>query len=173
VNGNLFDVLYRNIDLGKSVVRLPGKGQDLTFTHCHSRLAARIEVKLLFDCSVPQQYQSTANDWDKLVKVRNSPSNDELFMAVFFHQMPHYDYPERSGYFKRCGIHAQFEQLRKHLSPAPAWPQNSPHIHQLTSLTEQTAELASKGRPVRPNWKLDPEIHLRDASVGFAIWQIP
>jgi hypothetical protein len=172
VNGNLFDALQSE-PLNKSVVRRTGRGQDLTFTHASSDHTAKIEVKLLFDCSYSKHYQSTADDWDKLAKVRTSPSNDDLFLVVFFQQMPQYDYPGRKGYLNQCGIHAQFQKLRMHMAGKPAGPQNGLCVHQLAALTSQTHELASKGRPVRPNWKLNPEIHLQDASVGFAIWQIP
>jgi hypothetical protein len=129
--------------------------------------------KLLFDCSVAGQYPRVAADREKLLDLRAIPTDDDLFVAVFFHQMPHYDYPKRSGYLRRCGIPAQFTELRRHFPGLPAWPTDGPRLHPLAAPSPDIAEILLKRWPPRPDWQLDLKAHLRDAAVGVAIWQIP
>lgn len=172
VNGNLLALLKDDPDVCDPV-RRTGEGQDLTFSNRQTGRPASVEVKLLFDCSQSKHYATTARDWDKLEKVRASGTSGDLFLVVFFHQMPNYDYPKRSGYLHHQGIGAQFAELRRYIDRPPLWPVPAPYTHLIGPPSAEVKDLLLKRWPPRIDWKLDLSAHLREAGVGVAIWQVP
>jgi hypothetical protein len=188
-NGNLKLVLERQNTHFGNVTRTTGKGQDLSYFPSHGNRETKIEVKLVYDCTYAKYYNSVADDWNKLVRVRNEGFTGDLFLVVFFTQLPCYDYPPgtssrtqekslgRRRHLVNCGITAQYRELLRRLTREPAWPLEAPHIHKLSLPT--TSILATVGAWLRADWIPDepwqfvPALHLAEAAVGVAIWQIP
>jgi hypothetical protein len=189
INGNLRAVLERaNPTLGR-VIRNVGKGQDLSYDAWKYAPAASIEVKLVYDCTLPKYYPSVAADWDKLASLRSKGFSGDLFLTVFFVQMPRYEYPagrwagrsrdslSRQKYLCHCGIAAQFSTLTRALPHSASWPlQGSPYVRKLTALIGEPLEVGRRRfEDFQPtvSWQFNAAQHLEDASVGAAIWQIP
>lgn len=187
INGNLRSILQRlNSDLGH-ISRTKGEGQDLSYEAWPGGSATKIEVKLVFDCTTSKYYSSVAADWDKLALVRARGFAGDLFLVVFFVQLPKYRYPDgewakpsiasrsRSQYLMRCDISAQYSQLTRSLLHPPTWPTDEPYVWKLNAAAKSTIELASRRfhlfHPASP-WQFDPATHLNDAAVAVAVWQI-
>ncbi|MDB5357027.1 MAG: hypothetical protein JWN24_3480 [Phycisphaerales bacterium] len=145
-NGNLKSILERRGPGVGKVVRTKGKGQDLAFEKWENGAPAKIEVKLVYDCTLPKYYGSVAADWDKLQEVRLRRFAGDLFLVVFFVQLPGFDYPSgqwpgrakpaeaRRKYLRTCEISSQFRELKKWLAHPQTWPSKGPHIHHLSAL---------------------------------------
>jgi hypothetical protein len=188
VNGNLAAILANTCVCG-SVRRNKWKGQDLGFQASKEAPEALAEVKLVFDCTLPRFYELVAADWHKLVAVRQSGYSGDLFLAVFFLQMPRHDYPagrwygktelpRRARFVKFSGIDAQFAQVRKSLHVAPVWPDEPPFVQSLSpTLTMASADVFDRRYShvlsTAERWQFDPAVHLQEAAVGVAVWQLP
>lgn len=171
INGNLKEVLERpEFGLG-GVVRNPGPGHDLLLD------GARIEVKLVFDCTLPKYYVNVSADWDKLSVARFQGYPGRLFLVVFFVQLPGRRYRNEARPTVHAGIQRQFAALRKVLTRDPAFPSGGPDVHVLSvPATEHLAAGlrsydARRGLPARETHDLHEQ--LRDAAVGFSIWECP
>lgn len=171
INGNLKEVLERpEFDLGV-VVRNPGPGHDLLLQ------GARVEVKLVFDCTLPKYYGSVSADWDKLSAARFQGYRGRLFLVVFFVQLPARRYRKEARPTVHAGIRKQFAALRKVLTRDPVYPAGEPEIHFLS--VPPTEHLAAglrsydalRGLPARETDDLHQQ--LRDAAVGFSLWECP
>ena len=188
VNGNLATILSEHCVAG-SVVRNKWRGQDLHFQSSPEAAVAFAEVKLVFDCTLPKFYDLVAHDWDKLRAVQAGGFQGDLFLAVFFLQLPRHEYPggrwygsakespRRSRYLMFPGIATQYAEVRRRLPDAPAWPGEPPYVRPLSSaLTMVDAGVfnrryASILEPDAP-WQFDPAEHLIEAAAGVAVWQI-
>ena len=188
INGNLKRILQnRHPELG-AVRRTKGKGQDLSFEADEHGRPVKIEIKLVYDCTMTKYYRSVAADWKKLERVRAEGFGGDLFVGVLFVQMPGFTWPAgrwygnkryaaRSKYLVHCGIREQFHELSKHLTQSAAWPGPEPYIHALAAPQSDTMDAARKRFEAvfQPDslWHLDPAVHFAGAAVGAAVWQIP
>jgi hypothetical protein len=169
INGNLQKILERpQFDLGE-VRRNQGKGQDLILDN------ARVEVKLLFDGTFRSYYDVVARDWEKLGKVRASGHAGQLFLIVFFVQLPHRTYAGAARQAVHAGIEAQYGFLQTVLPLRPDWPPGGPQVHPLDVPEGRVREALERRFDLtagEPGW-FEIEAQLAGAGVGACIWEYP
>lgn len=186
INGNLASILLRQSPHLGPVRRNPGEGQDIVAgLPGFERLA--VEVKLVYECTYPKYYAAVAHDWAKLEAACWSGCPAALSLAVFFVELPAFEYPEgfwpgnphptkpRTEYIINDGILSQFDRVNRALGLPPTWPGDGPFLAALHPPKDPLIRLALATRyasfhPSRP-WRFDPEDHLRGARVGCAVWE--
>lgn len=183
INGNLASVLRSH---GIDVQCNPDCGPDLELqARGASTDRALIEVKMLFDGTLHKYYSSVAADRDRLLNWR-SPKV-KCVQAVFFTQLPCFDYPIGRWYGAsksdkarqtRClGIESQFNRLMSVMPQRPTWPESGVYIHELAFPTSVVTDEMLLRRykhifiPAHP-WSFVAAEQLRNAQVGVALWEI-
>ena len=166
--------------LAASVRQNPDRGPDIEFA-LESGRQAFVQVKRFSECTLKKSYPHAAADIVKLDRLRG---DSDRFLAVFFVQMPNYDYPSGRwygrGYPKRQTvmrtIDSQFALVMEGICNPPSWPNDGPYMRNLAIPSDRVSEQLIRKRftsvfmPSYP-WQFDGAIHLREARVGFAIWQ--
>jgi hypothetical protein len=162
---------------------------DICYGSSADGTSARVEVKAIFDCTGGKWYPITAADGDKLRAHRKPNVPGHLFQAVFFLQLPGYDYPQgrwfppnrklcgpRSDYVCYAGIEKQYKALRKRMATAPAWPTNDrPFVVPLALSNEALVPAIRRWFDLvfdrSTPWDFDEKMHLADAAAGCAVWE--
>lgn len=185
INGRLARLLTEK-DRSLSVQRNQSRVPDLALHSATTGEQAWVEVKQVYDLTLGKYYPKVAEDRSKLLASRLADSPLQLQQAVFFTELPNFDYPGGRWYgHKACGgrmsyegtrgIMAQYARVRSLLG-APTWPNNDrPFMVPLDlEVSAQTADDARRwmDQVFVPNttWTFDPSGHLRGAAVGVAIW---
>jgi hypothetical protein len=186
INGNLHDILANRSPWIRPI-RNMWTGQDLTFM-CPGNLEATVEVKLVFDQTLPRFFANVAHDREKLSKLREQGFRGDLFAIVFFITFPNYLPPsgEWSGVFwkgrafrmRNSDIADQFGKAAACFAGPPAWPpQDAPYKHKLHIPAPENLSVIKRSFDTSScpslGWHFDPEVDLRGAEVGMAIWQFP
>lgn len=178
-----FERAIRSLEPAATVLRNPSRVPDLEV--CVGSERACIESKQIYDLTMPKYYPKVAEDGRKLREGASGVFEGELFQVVFFIQVPSFDYPRgrwygnkdckaRSGYAGIRGIQGQYRAVMS-LIGAATWPVGGPHVVSLEALADvPIADTARRWMdqifvPWEP-WAFDPRTHLRDASVGVALW---
>jgi hypothetical protein len=185
INGNLKTILSSQFP-EISIKRNKWAGQDLTI-RSPRKPDAVVEIKLIFDCTMPKYFKSLAHDLEKLHQRRADGFTGELFAVVFFATLPEYLYPRglwfdkqwrsRSAYMRNCGIANQFVQAVERMKCKPIWPaKGAPYIREMKSLAhgnyEVVCKLINNNFQTDEPWQFNPKKHLRKAEIGVGIWQM-
>jgi hypothetical protein len=136
---------------------------------------ARVEINQVFDCTTSKYYHSVAADLRKLKEARPGFAG-ELFLAVFFVQMPNLKYAKHLGprHVVCVGIPQQYRQLSDVIGSEPFWTTHGPMTLALTlPKDEQTrTALEARFRSVHgPKSGLSVDDALKDATVGVSLWE--
>jgi hypothetical protein len=171
INGNLAEILAAK----GAAKRNKWKGQDLLLTGADGT-DARVEVKQVFDCTVPKYYQSVAADLKKLKDVSERGFIGGLFLAVFFVQFPNLRYARHLGPRKVfCeGILKQYQRVCKAIGVNANWPADHPEMVPLTLPRDQQirAALEARFRSVHGTASdLSQSGLLESAAVGGSLWE--
>jgi len=187
INERLASAIQQTGLAADPVMRNPSKGSDLKFSTRNTGTPVEIEVKMIYDMTFKKYYTSIVDDIRKLEALRIAGFPGELFLIVFFIQLPGMDYPagtwyqnkpckSRSGFLVVSGIQDQYKCLREQMTKAPIWPNAEPlPAYRLVHPTAEVSEhllmrwFESVFQPRGP-WKFTAATHLRDAAVGVAIW---
>jgi hypothetical protein len=179
INGNLESQLKLHSKLGTCAnQRVADKSRpDIRLLNSSGESAALVESKLVFDCTTLKYYPKIAADWTKIVGYRTTFPTARLFLVVFFLQLPFYEYLEGLG-SRQCirrGIAQQYQQLRSVLNQKPVWPGDGIFVRPLATIVDADVRNAVCNR-FDVAWQLKGksfqlERQLRDAAVGFAIWE--
>jgi hypothetical protein len=168
INGNLWNFL--NGKFG-GTGRNMGKGQDLIFADC------RVEVKQIHDCTFSKYYPAVGNDWRKLAYIRSHGSVENLFLIVFFVQLPNYEYPvAESRKVNVSWIEDQYKKVRLAINAEPVWPAVSPPFKKplyAPSRELQDAVIERWKRKFSRVSQFDFKSQLDDAAVAVSIWEYP
>jgi hypothetical protein len=199
VNDNLVKLIeQRHPNLGQvKGNRGHGKGTrpDFRFGPAGSTAEVMGEVKAIYDLTMPSFYghkdrHGVTDDRDKLLTARAGGFVGELFQVVFFAQLPRFEYPPGCWYgpaWKHCalarrqyagyrGIDAQFRYLRTFITDDPTTGAGGPVTRRLGPpsskvLDAMSCRFSAVFRPDDDKWVFDPQTHLVDAAVGYAVWQ--
>ena len=169
INGNLADILAtRGV-----VTRNKWEGQDLLLAR-EDGAEARVEVKQVFDCTVPKYYHSVAADMRNLRDVHQRGFTGALFLAVFFVQLPDFRYARHLGRRRVIcgGIVRQYQRVSEAVSMAPFWPLDRPDTIslKLPQDEEMRTTLETRFRSVHGP-AASVERSLEDAAVGVSLWE--
>jgi len=174
INGNLADAL--------GCAQNKGAGQDWAFGGIETPKAL-VEVKMVHSVTLSKYYGTIAADYGKLESLREAFTGD-LFLVVFFVHFPHYVYPAGNlngesfpaRTFRNDGIRQQFRVAKDRIECAPAWPERGGVYAQ--GIAEPSLEILNCIQnwcdqfDTTSDWRFD-RTHLKNAVVGFAIWQLP
>ncbi|HLA84221.1 MAG TPA: hypothetical protein VJL29_05470 [Thermoguttaceae bacterium] len=149
---------------------------DLAIVGRNGGQTVHVEVKYVYDCTYPKQYKYAIP----------ADSRKPLdYQIVFFAGLPYYHYPSAICYgVKRAkcrqtvivGIERQYAELCRFIRPAD-WPKEAPWRIDLPLETPTISEDCIRAWfndaavfwPDEP-WEFVASRELKDAQVGFAIW---
>jgi hypothetical protein len=132
-------------------------------------------------------YVSVAEDRAKLERERSGGFQGDLFLVVFFVQMPAFDYPRglwsgrdresccRKDWLVKSGIASQYEELSRRLTAPPAWPNDGPRVRRLIVPNIEQFRSDGVGIGVNKRDMLRSSLRLRYNSyvrTGRESWQI-
>jgi hypothetical protein len=172
INGNLAEVLASR----GAVTRNKWKGQDLLLTGGDGT-EARVEVKQVFDCTLARYYDSVAADLEKLKGVRGRGFGGELFLVVFFVQLPNFRYAPRLGKRKVVcgGIVGQYERVCAAIGYKASWPDVRPFVVPLTMPRDEHVRAALQTRFEKVHGPASETAlgdALEGAGAGMSLWEL-
>jgi hypothetical protein len=83
INGNLAHQLAM-LHPDWRVSQNKSRGHDIEIAFSNQGLVAALEVKLVYDCTLPKYYPEVAADRQKMLALRDRNANAHLFHVVFF-----------------------------------------------------------------------------------------
>jgi len=110
------------------------------------------------------------------------PSNDDLFLVVFFLNLPNYKYgpgeldgkPYPARTFRNSGLLDQYYRVERCLGIPSDWLVDKPFVQNMTVPPQDVLQTVHRWCGCfSPPFDFDPDVHLKEAIVGIALWQIP
>lgn len=159
--------------------RRKSHGYDFSVQGTNNR-TADIESKLSYDCTLSKYYGEISHDRERLLESKA----DHAYQVVYIVSLPNYWYPagvwngksHKARETKHLGIMAQWNAIRSNISAPTVFEGGQPLVLPFDEEVKSSAVGYLKAyfnHVYRPNtsWDFSIDQHLRDASVGIALWQ--
>jgi len=175
INGNLREILAALPEIAGPVDRNPSSGPDLVFGVDGDSTRYTVEVKQVFDGTLPKYFDAIAADREKGCH----------FQVIFFLTLPEYDYPAGSWYGSTriepsrrrhvVGIPRQLGRVSEALGLDLPLPDHLVEVELPAGteiITDERVNTRFSWALESPfPWRFEAAKHLKDAKVAVVIWQ--
>ncbi len=175
INGNLREIIAARPEVAGPVDRNPSFGPDLVFGIEGDPTRYTVEVKQVFDGTLPKYFAAIAADREKGCH----------FQVIFFVTLPEYDYPAGSWYGSNriepsrrrhlVGLPRQLGRVAEEMTNEMLLPSHfveadlpaGTHIITDERVNTRFSWVLTSPFP----WRFEAAKHLKDAKVAVAIWR--